>query len=99
MLVFFLWSIKRKDEDLKGQIQQMSCLWLKSIKAKYDIITNIKNLQGAIMAYVIRNGKLEKAHKIQNLTSAQKAVLKVSTRKQSDKLEELKKKMEELKAS
>jgi len=51
------------------------------------------------MAYVIRNGKLEKAHKIQNLTSAQKAVLKVSTRKQSDKLEEIKRKMEELKAS
>jgi uncharacterized cupin superfamily protein len=51
------------------------------------------------MVYVIRDGKLEKAHKIQNLTVAQKAVLKVSTRKQSDKLEELKKKMEELKAS
>ena len=52
------------------------------------------------MAYVIRNGKLEKAHQIKNLTSAQKAVLKISTRKQSDKLEEIKKKMkEELKAS
>jgi len=52
-----------------------------------------------MMAYVIRDGKLEKAHKIQNLTVAQKAVLKVSTRKQSDKLEEIKKKMQELKAS
>ena len=51
------------------------------------------------MTYVIRNGKLEKAHKIKNLTAAQKAVLKVSTRKQSDKLEEIKKKMQELKAS
>ena len=51
------------------------------------------------MSYVIRNGKLEKANKIVNLTSAQKAVLKVSTRKQLDKLEEIKKKMEELKAS
>ena len=51
------------------------------------------------MVYVVRNGKLKKAHQIKNLTSAQKAVLKVSTRKQSDKLEEIKKKMEELKAS
>ena len=51
------------------------------------------------MAYVVRNGKLEKAHQIRNLTSAQKAVLKVSTTKQSNKLEEIKKKMEELKAS
>lgn len=51
------------------------------------------------MVYVIRNGKLEKAQKIQNLTSEQKAVLKVSTSKQSDKLKELKAKMEELKAS
>ena len=51
------------------------------------------------MVYVIRNGKLEKAHQINNLTIAQKTVLKVSTPKQSDKLEEIKKKMEELKAS
>jgi hypothetical protein len=36
------------------------------------------------MAYIIRDGKLEKAHKIQNLTVVQK--------KQSDKLEEIKKK-------
>ena len=51
------------------------------------------------MVYVVRNGKLEKAQKIKNLTVAQKAVLRVSTRKQLDKLEELKKKMVGLKAS
>jgi len=51
------------------------------------------------MSYIIRNGKLEKAHKIKNLTIEQKAVLRVSTQKQSNKLEEIKKKMEELKAS
>jgi len=51
------------------------------------------------MAYVIRNGKLEKAHQIRNLTFAQKSVLKISTIKQSNKLEEIKKKMKELQAS
>ena len=51
------------------------------------------------MAYVVRNGKLEKAHKIKNLTVAQKAVLRVSTRKQSEKLDEIKKKVLDLKAS
>mgnify|MGYP007066554055 CR=1 FL=1 len=48
------------------------------------------------MAYVIRNGKLEKANKIQNLTSVQKTILRVSTKKQINKLEELKKKMQEV---
>lgn len=51
------------------------------------------------MAYIIRNGKLEKAHQVKNLTSAQRAVLKVSTRKQAYKLEKIKKRMSELKAS
>lgn len=50
------------------------------------------------MAYVIRNGKLEKAQKIKNLTSEQKIILKVSTQKQLDKLEEVKKKMNKEKA-
>jgi len=45
------------------------------------------------MAYVIRNGKLEKAHQIRNLTSEQKNVLRVSTQKQLDKLEEVKKRV------
>ena len=47
------------------------------------------------MAYVIRNGKLEKAHQIKNLTSKQKNVLRVSTKKQLDKLEELRKKIKQ----
>ena len=51
------------------------------------------------MAYVIRDGKLEKAHKIKKLTSAQKAVLRVSTRKQLNKLEEIKRRVAGLKAS
>ena len=51
------------------------------------------------MVYVVRNGKLEKAQKIKNLTSAQKAVLRVSTRKQVDKIKEIKEKMLDLKAS
>lgn len=46
------------------------------------------------MPYVIRKGKLEKAQKIKHLTPRQKAVLRVSTVKQSDKLRELKAKME-----
>ena len=43
------------------------------------------------MAYVIRNGNLEKAQKIKNLTSEQKTILRVSTQKQLNKLEERKK--------
>jgi len=45
------------------------------------------------MAYVIRNGKLEKAHEIKNLTSKQKIILRVGTKKQLDKIEEVKKRM------
>lgn len=51
------------------------------------------------MAYLIRNGKLEKAQPITNLTPEQKKVLRVSTAKQSSKLKELKAQKEEKKAS
>ena len=51
------------------------------------------------MAYLIRDGKLEKARPIINLTVEQKKVLKVSTAKQSSKLKELKAQKEEKKAS
>ena len=51
------------------------------------------------MAYVIRDGKLEKAHPITNLTLEQKKVLRVSTTKQSSKLKELIAQKEEKKAS
>jgi len=47
------------------------------------------------MAYVIRNGKLEKARQIKKLTSEQKIILKVSTQKQLDKLEEVKKRIKQ----
>jgi len=50
------------------------------------------------MPYIIRNGKLEKAKQIKNLTPKQRAIMKVSTQKQMNKLQELKKKIEELKA-
>ncbi len=53
-----------------------------------DIILKIE--KGFIMAYVIRDGKLEKAQPITNLTPEQKKVLRVSTAKQSSKLRELK---------
>ena len=42
------------------------------------------------MAYVIRDGKLEKAQPVTNLTPEQKKVLRVGTAKQSSKLRELK---------
>ena len=42
------------------------------------------------MAYVIRDGKLEKAKHMKNLTPIQKTVLKMSTTRQSAKLRELK---------
>ncbi len=51
------------------------------------------------MAYVIRNGKLEKARQIKKLTSKQKRVLRVSTKKQLDKLEEVKKRMKQEKVN
>ena len=51
------------------------------------------------MPYVIRDGKLEKAQKVVNLTVAQKAVLRVSTSKQADKLRILKAKMQDSQAS
>ena len=46
------------------------------------------------MAYVIRNGKFEKAKEIKNLTSEQKKILRVSTKKQLDKIEEVKSRIE-----
>lgn len=55
--------------------------------------------EGFIMAYLIRDGKLEKAQPITNLTVEQKKVLRVSTAKQSSKLKELKAQKEEKKAS
>lgn len=51
------------------------------------------------MAYILRNGQLEKAHKIQNLTPEQKTVLKIGTTKQMNKLAEIKQKIQDLKAS
>ncbi|MDD2267236.1 hypothetical protein [Sulfuricurvum sp.] len=51
------------------------------------------------MAYLIRDGKLEKAQPITSLTPEQKKVLRVSTAKQASKLKELKAQKEEKKAS
>ena len=47
------------------------------------------------MAYLIRDGKLEKAKPITNLSAEQKKVLRVRTAKQSSKLKELKAQKEE----
>ena len=45
------------------------------------------------MSYVIRNGQLETAKPIKNLTEEQKKVLKITTTKQADKIKALKAKL------
>lgn len=42
------------------------------------------------MSYVIRDGRLETAKPIKNLTEEQKKVLKITTAKQADKIKTLK---------
>jgi len=48
------------------------------------------------MPYVIRDDKLEKAKPLSNLTPEQKKVLRVSTKRQSVKLKEIKDKLEKM---
>lgn len=48
------------------------------------------------MPYIIRDGKLEKAKPVTNLTPEQKKVLRVSTKRQSAKLKEIKDKLQKL---
>lgn len=45
------------------------------------------------MSYVIRDGQLETAKPIKNLTEEQKKVLKITTAKQTDKIKALKAKL------
>ena len=47
------------------------------------------------MPYVIRNGKLEKAKPVAHLTPEQKKALRISTKRQSAKLKEIKAKLEQ----
>jgi len=46
------------------------------------------------MPYVIRNGQLEKAKPVLKLTPEQQRVLRISTKRQSAKLKEIKAKLE-----